>query len=483
MTRRRLRFALPLSLACLLLAGGSAPAHEFALESVITGFVKIESTRADVVLRMPLHLLKSASFPAVGREIDLAKAGPPVQRALTAVGREITIRENGRALVPSGGEARLSVPSDRSFGRYEDAVAHIASPAPPGSVIYLDQGYLDLHLTYPISSPMSPFTIRTAIAPEFKDSLKLALRYMPLSGDARSMVITSRSGEVSLNPTWYRAAVGFVALGVAHIVGGIDHLLFLLCLIIPVRGLIDVLKIVTTFTVAHSITLGASAYDLAPSGAWFPPFVETVIAASIVYMALGNILGSHPGQRWLVTALFGLVHGFGFAYGLRESLQFAGDHLLVSLLSFNIGIEIGQILVLAVMLPILALLLRSVLVGRIGIVVLSALVAHVGWHWMLERGDVLWKVAWPRPDQTDLAILARWGAALILLAAVARFIAARRRVSDGLAMNASARDETSRTQRGDGGPSPTLDHREASASRDDTGTLDTARRDRIGMGT
>jgi hypothetical protein len=127
---------------------------------------------------------------------------------------------------------------------------------------------------------------------------------------------------------------------------------------------------------------------------------------------------------------FGLVHGFGFAYGLKESLQFAGRHLLVSLFSFNVGIEIGQVLVLAVMLPLLSLLLRSVLVGRIGIVVLSAVVAHVGWHWMVERGDVLWKVDWPRPDQADLAMLARWVAALLLLGAAGRFIARRTRVGN-----------------------------------------------------
>ena len=431
MTRCRLGFVLVVSLAGLLIATGSALCHEFTLESIITGFVKIDSNRAELVLRMPLHLLKSASFPAVGREIDLTKAGPAVERALAAVGQEIAIRENGRVLVLSGAEARLSAPSDRSFGRYEDAVAHIASPVAPGTVIYLDQGFFDAHLSYPIASPSSRFTIRTAIAPELKDYLKLALRYMPFSGDDRPMLITSRSGEVSLNPTWYQAALGFVALGIGHIVGGIDHLLFLLCLIIPLRGLVDILKIVTTFTVAHSITLGASAYDLAPEGAWFPAFVETLIAASIVYMALGNILGGSVRQRWLITGLFGLVHGFGFAYGLRESLQFAGDHLLVSLFSFNIGIEIGQILVLALMLPVLSLLLRSVLTGRIGIIVLSALVAHVGWHWMLERGDVLWKVEWPRPNQADLAIFARWVAAVILLVAAARFFAGRTRVGVG----------------------------------------------------
>ena len=466
MTRRGPKFVALVSFGCALLGQGVAHPHEFALESVINAFVRIDSHHAQLLVRMPLHVLKPVNFPTVGREIDLANARPAIQQALTAVGREIMIRENGRPLVPSGAAARLSLPSDRSFGRYEDAVAHVAAPVAPGTAIYIDQGFFDAHITYPIASPSSRFTIRTAIAPELKDYLKFTIRYMPLGEESRAMVITSRSGEVSLNPTWYQAALGFVALGIAHIVGGIDHLLFLLCLVIPIRGLVDILKIVTTFTVAHSVTLGASAFDLAPEGAWFPPLVETLIALSIVYMALGNIMGSNPRQRWLITGLFGLVHGFGFAYGLKESLQFAGKHLLVSLFSFNVGIEIGQILVLAVMLPVLSLLLRSVLVGRVGIVVLSALVAHVGWHWMVERGDVLWKVDWPRPDQADFAMLARWVAALLLLGAAGRFIARRMHVGDVgreaplgadreapvIAPEVAAHDETVRQDRIGAGP-------------------------------
>jgi hypothetical protein len=236
-------------------------------------------------------------------------------------------------------------------------------------------------------------------------------------------------GRVALNPTWYQAATGFVALGVVHILSGIDHLLFLLCLLIPVRRLGEILKIITAFTIGHSITLLGSVYDFAPAGAWFPPLVETLIAVSIVYMALENILGVDLRHRWLIALLFGLVHGFGFAYGLKESLQFAGKHLLISLLSFNVGIEIGQILVLVIMLPVLALLLRRVLVGRVGMIILSAIVAHVAWHWMIERGDVLWKVEWPQLDGAALAVLARWIAGLLLAAAGVSFFARRARIA------------------------------------------------------
>jgi len=403
----------------------------------VHGFIRIEPREAHFVVRVPLHVLRSARFPTTGREIDLASADPAIQRALAQVGREIAISEDGRALAPSRAIGRLSLPSDRSFERYGDALAHVEAPVPPAAGIFADQGYLDAHFTYPIASPRSRFAIQSTMAPELKDYLKLAVRYAPLDESERAMLITSRSGRVALNPEWYRAAAGFVVLGIAHILSGVDHLLFLLCLVIPIRRLGETLGIVSAFTVAHSFTLLGSAYGLAPEGAWFPPFVETMIAASIVYMALENIMGGEFRRRWLIAGLFGLVHGFGFSYGLKDNLQFAGRHLLVSLFSFNVGIELGQLLVLLVMLPVLGVLLRSVFAGRVGMIVLSALVAHVGWHWMTERADVLWRVEWPRLDAAGLAILARWVLAVLVVGGLAAFIVKRVRLASPSAVGSS----------------------------------------------
>ena len=92
-------------------------------------------------------------------------------------------------------------------------------------------------------------------------------------------------------------------------------------------------------------------------------------------------------RRWIIAFAFGLVHGFGFSFALRETLQFAGDHLLTSLLAFNVGVEIGQLAVLLVLIPALGLLFRHVVPERLGIIILSVLVAHTAWHWMIERGE------------------------------------------------------------------------------------------------
>ena len=169
--------------------------------------------------------------------------------------------------------------------------------------------------------------------------------------------------------------------------------------------------VVTAFTIAHSITLFASAYNLAPDALWFPPLIEFLIALSIVYMALENIVGgSTVHRRWMMAFGFGLVHGFGFSFALRETLQFAGSHLLTSLLSFNIGVELGQLLVLCLLIPALDALFRYVVAERMGTIILSALVAHTAWHWMLERWDRLRQFRFHAPE-LDAALLAaamRW---------------------------------------------------------------------------
>ena len=188
---------------------------------------------------------------------------------------------------------------------------------------------------------------------------------------------------------------------------------------IPFRRFRGLIPVVTAFTVAHSITLIASAYNLGPDALWFPPLIETLIAASIVYMALENIVGGATVERrWIMAFGFGLVHGFGFSFALRQTLQFAGSHLLTSLLSFNVGVELGQLLVLALMIPLLELLFRYVVAERMGTIILSALVAHTGWHWMLERWDRLsqFRFQWPELTAALLASAVRWLMAAVILA-------------------------------------------------------------------
>lgn len=197
----------------------------------------------------------------------------------------------------------------------------------------------------------------------------------------------------------------------AHLFGGVDHVLFLLCLVAPLRRLRPLVAIVTAFTLAHSLTLVAAALGHAPDAPWFAPLVELLIAASIVYTALENLAGPRLEGRWQLAFGFGLVHGFGFASALGDGLQFAGAHLVTALAAFNVGLELAQLAVVTAAVPLLNRVLGRLVPERAGVLVLSALVAHTAWHWMADRWALLRAVpfAWPA---LDAALL---GSALRLL--------------------------------------------------------------------
>jgi len=400
-----------------------ANAHDLPLDRIMNGFVKVEARQLDFVVRVPLDLLRGVPFPLAGDQYKIEASRPAVETALKGLASALQLWENNVRLVPSSATGQLAPLADRSFEDYDWAVAQVAEPLAPDTVIAFEQGYLDAHFVYPISSPKSLFSIETTIGAELGDYVKLTIRFIPLGEPSRAMMITGASGRVALDPTWYQASAGFVKLGIEHILSGIDHLLFLLCLIIPFRRITALIPIITAFTLGHSVTLIGTAYNMAPIGTWFPPFIEAAIAASIFYMAIENIIGANVNQRWIITGLFGLVHGFGFADVLKEQLQFAGSNLLVSLLSFNVGIEIGQLAVLCLFVPALALLFRGRMAGRMGIIVLSAIIANIAWQWMVQRGEVLWQTPWPQLTVPALLTLARWVVALSLAVVAAKLFA------------------------------------------------------------
>ena len=280
-----------------------------------------------------------------------------------------------------------------------------------------EQALLDVLFEYQIEND----TARYSIDPKFARlgiRTTTVVRFNAPGKPERAFQFSGDPGLVNLDPSFFQAVFRFVELGFFHILDGLDHLLFLLCLVIPIRAFRRLVPVVTSFTVAHSITLIASASGLAPNSLWFPPLVEMLIALSIVYMALENIVGANIGRRWLIAFAFGLVHGFGFSFVLRETLQFAGSHLITSLLAFNVGVEIGQLFVLALVVPVLAWGFRRAVAERMGTILLSALVAHSAWHWMSERWAQLreYTFYWPALDMELFEAMTRFVMLLMFLA-------------------------------------------------------------------
>lgn len=399
-------------------------AHDIPADITIQAFLKPEGQRLHYLVRVPIKAMRDIEFPKRGPGyLDMARVDEYLHDAAQQWISDFTQIEENAVLLPKPQivSAQVSVESDRSFASYDQAFAHVNGARLADNIdLYWDQAMLDVLLDYPIASDRSDFSIHPGYE---RLGLRVitVLRFLPPGGAVRAFEFTGDPGLVRLDPRWHQAALRFVVLGFWHILSGTDHLLFLFCLVIPFRRLRPLITIVTSFTIAHSITLIASALHLGPDALWFPPLIETLIATSILYMAMENIVGSNTGRRWIIAFGFGLVHGFGFSFALQQTLQFAGAHLLTSLLSFNLGVEIGQLLVLLVLVPALELVFRYVVEERVGTIILSTLVGHTAWHWMIDRGDRLrqFQFEWPALTATFMLTLVRWGIVVVFVAGLA----------------------------------------------------------------
>lgn len=407
-----------------LLPATATYADDVPLAVSVEAFLKPEGNRLSVLVRVPMNALGEIDFPRHGSPgfLIFSEADAALNTAVQAyVLRNIRLYEGDRLLEDYTVEnVRVSLPVDRSFTSYEAALANVRSPRLDDSVnLYWRQGFMDTLVTYPIESAESRFAVDSRLAVLGVET-NTVLRFVMPNGAERPFAFIGNPGLVSLDPSWFQAAWRFVVMGFYHILEGTDHILFLLCLVIPFRNIRALFPVVTSFTVAHSITLISSLFGVVPSALWFPPLIETLIAVSIVYMAFENIIGFKQENRWLVTFGFGLVHGFGFSFLLTQSMQFAGGHLLTSLLAFNIGVEIGQMLVLFIVVPLLVLLFRHFVAERMGVIILSGLVAHSAWHWMAERWSVLmaYEISLPVINNAFYASLTQWGILLIIAVAI-----------------------------------------------------------------
>jgi hypothetical protein len=357
--------------------------------------------------------------------LDIALATPLLREAATVwLVSGLSVYEDGRPMpAPTVRATRLAEPSDRAFSRYDLAFDALQRSGVDTLIrVRREQALLDVWLDYPVANANARFEVEPKLA-NLGVRTVTVLRYVLDDNTERAFQYTGDPGRIALDPRWYQAARTFVSLGFTHILGGIDHLLFVFCLVIPVRRWRPLVAIVSAFTVAHSLTLATAAFGYTPDALWFPPLVETLIAASIVFMAIENVVRPEKAleRRWPMAFGFGLIHGFGFSFALQESLQFVGSHLVTSLAAFNVGVELGQVAVLAIAVPLLALVARRVPNRYTLTVALSALVAHSAWHWMTERGAELlsYDLSLPSPGAVLWLSLLRGALLLAVAAAVA----------------------------------------------------------------
>jgi hydrogenase/urease accessory protein HupE len=214
---------------------------------------------------------------------------------------------------------------------------------------------------------------------------------MASNGAERELVLDRNTQEIALAATetsLLDVILRFLAAGIEHIFLGYDHIAFLLAVILWGQTLWPLVKVVTAFTIAHSITLSLAALNIfaIPSA-----IVEPAIAASIMFVAAENFFSRNIDRRWLVTFLFGLVHGFGFASALSE-IGLPTNALVPALAAFNVGVEIGQVAIVALVFPLLLLADRMIAGGggRKGrqpslVYTCSAVIFALGLYWLVER--------------------------------------------------------------------------------------------------
>ena len=195
----------------------------------------------------------------------------------------------------------------------------------------------------------------------------------------------------------YDAVITFIKEGVIHILEGLDHVLFVICLVLGAMRLRPLLWRVTGFTMGHSITLTIGFFGFVPTAAWFVPAVETGIALSIIYVAVVAVLPDlKPGfqqkrNEWTVvgvTGIIGLLHGLGFSFVLQNILQVTSPNIWQSLLAFNLGVELGQLfIVLAAFLVFYAISLLGVRAVKINRYLVAGVCISISLFWVIERGS------------------------------------------------------------------------------------------------
>lgn len=359
----------------LLVAGWAARAHDPGI-STAQGQLRAEALEilvgfapADAEQLLPPEARVSGKWTQaefVAAQPLLAELAPRILE-LRAGGAEVTPRE-ARVQLAAGDALNFIVVYPRPKPGAVTLRAVRLGELPPG------------HREFVFIVDERGSTIAKKLLSAKDDAIELTVGE-PQGGGPGAEGAATAAAEPAEAPTFW----GFLKLGVEHIWTGYDHLLFLFALLVVCRSFRSIVRIITCFTLAHSLTLALATLEVVnlPSR-----FVEPAIAASIIFVGVENLVrrGEEPKGRWALTFAFGLIHGFGFASVLKElGVGQGGQGLAMPLFTFNLGVELGQVTIAAIVLPLVWKLRKNEKFVRRGVPALSAVVALAGLYWLLER--------------------------------------------------------------------------------------------------
>lgn len=337
-------------------------------EKVVAVDLQVGGREARILLQVGMERLRSkVAFPADPEdltELQLRSVRVDVARAVAAA---LKVEVDG---APATLEPDVLEPQFEKFaGVGEDYIASVLQ----GFVVRAERPIGTLSLSFSFFEEL-PGT-RVLVTARWNGELRVFHRT-----DPEPLVL-----EGGVHPSAWATIRDFTLWGMKHIFVGFDHIAFLLALLLGARGVREMLLIVTSFTVAHSVTLLLAAFEIVsiPSR-----ITESMIAASIVYVAVENLVAKKTEHRWILTFLFGLVHGLGFSGVLADYLK-GVDSLLLPVVSFNVGVELGQLAILAVVFPLLGGLRRKLDADPAAkpwpLLAGSALTGLFGLAWMVDR--------------------------------------------------------------------------------------------------
>ncbi len=273
---------------------------------------------------------------------------------------------DGKPLEASVEQVRIyPIGKQPEFATLDEAKAAFAARAvypETTDPLYVGDTVVDIILRYQVGAPIYEYAVSSTLKPGLpgqEDTANLILDY----GPGGTQVFRARgllAEPVAISRSVLSAVVTFIKEGVRHILGGLDHVLFVLCLVLGATQIRNLVWRVTGFTIGHTVTLTAGFFGFVPSGSWFVPTVETGIALSIIYAAAIAVLPrseQNGGERNLfaVTCAIGLLHGLGFSFVLHKILQIDSPDIWQSLLAFNVGVEIGQLSIIVIAWPLFRL--------------------------------------------------------------------------------------------------------------------------------
>ena len=335
------------------LLAASAFAHDF---STSYSRIRVDGPRIDIALT--LNLLDMHTGPVLDLDRNGLVSNQELEEGVVILFE--AIGENYKVLAPD-------VPLETAIDNYEFIADNVAR---------IDIAYTFEH---DVRNLTVVSTLDRLTQPDHRHLLQIGdgdqSRHAVLDRNAPEVVIDHATGI----PLWV-TTLDFAMLGLEHIFTGYDHLAFLLGLLLATTTLLSLAKVVTSFTVAHSVTLALATFGIVALPA---RLIESLIALSIAYIAIENFMGKTLVHRWKITFLFGLVHGFGFSNVLRE-MELTRRTLAVSLFSFNIGVEVGQLIFVALLFPLVLYLGQSrwkkhVVAGA------SVAIMSLGFYWFIQR--------------------------------------------------------------------------------------------------